>query len=65
LVNGTNYDVPHCGAFSTPHLNLSRAQIFASGSCFQITLACVSHLIMKYELQFDKLTFAFTAGVAI
>ena len=32
----TNYEVPHCGAFSTPHSHLSLAQIFASGSCFKI-----------------------------
>jgi hypothetical protein len=37
--------VPHCGAFSTPHFHLSWAQIFASGSCFQITLACVLPLM--------------------
>ena len=35
-MNGTNYEVPHCGAFSTPHSHPSWAQIFASGSCFQI-----------------------------
>ena len=29
-VNGTNYEVPHCGAFSTPYSHLSWAQIFAS-----------------------------------
>ena len=35
-MNGTNYEVPHCGAFSTPHSHPSWAQKFASGSCFQI-----------------------------
>ena len=30
-MNGTNYEVPHCGAFSTPHFHPSWAQIFASG----------------------------------
>ena len=40
-MNGTNYKVPHCGAFSTPHSHPSWAQIFASGSCFQIPLACI------------------------
>jgi hypothetical protein len=39
-VNGTNYEVPHCGAFSTPHSHPSWEQIFASGFCFQIPLAC-------------------------
>ena len=38
-MNGTNYEVPHCGAFSTPHSHPSWAQIFASGSCFQMPLA--------------------------
>ena len=33
-MNGTNYEVPRCGAFSTPHSYASWAQIFASGSCF-------------------------------
>ena len=37
-MNGTNYEVPHCGA-SGPHSDPSWAQIFSSGSCFQITLA--------------------------
>ena len=35
-MNGTNYEVPHCGVFSTPHSHPSWFQIFASGSCFQI-----------------------------
>ena len=35
---GTNYEVPHCGAFYTPHYHPSWAQIFASGSCFQMPL---------------------------
>ena len=39
-MNGTNYEVPHCGAFSTPHSHPSRAQIFVPESCFQIPLAC-------------------------
>ena len=34
-MNGTNYEVPHCGAFSTPHSHLSWAKIFASEPCFQ------------------------------
>ena len=44
-LNGTNYEVPHCGAFSTPHSHHSLAQIFASGFRFQITLACVPPLM--------------------
>ena len=39
--HGTNYEVPHCGAFSTPHSLSSFSQIFASGSCFQIPLAWI------------------------
>ena len=39
------------GAFSTPHSHLSWAQIFASGSCFQILLGCIPPL-MK-ETMFD------------
>ena len=35
-MNGANYEVPHCGAFSTRHSHPSWAQIFASGFCFQI-----------------------------
>ena len=35
-MNSTNYEVPHCEAFSTPHSRPSWAQIFTSGSCFQI-----------------------------
>ena len=27
-MNGTNYEVPHCAAFSTPHSHPSWAQIF-------------------------------------
>ena len=43
-MNGTNYEVPHCGAFSTPNSHPSWAQIFASGSCFQIPLAWIPPL---------------------
>ena len=38
---GSNYEVPHCGAFSTPHSHPSWAQILASGSFFQIPLAWI------------------------
>ena len=41
----TNYEVPHCEAFSTPHSHASWDQIFASGSCFQIPLPCVPPLM--------------------
>jgi hypothetical protein len=44
LVNGTNYGDPYFEAFSTPHSHPSRAQIFASGTCFQIHLACIPPL---------------------
>ena len=40
-MNGTNYEVPHCGAFSTTHSHPSWAQIFASGSCFQNVHECI------------------------
>ena len=36
-MNSTNYEVPHCGAFSTPHSHPPWVQMFVSGSCFQIT----------------------------
>ena len=34
-MNGTNYEVPHCGAVSTPRSHPYWAQIFASGFCFR------------------------------
>ena len=37
-MNGTNYEVPQCEAFSNPHSHPSWAQIFPSGSCFEIPL---------------------------
>ena len=40
-MNGANYEVPHCGAFSTPHSHPSWVQIFASVSFFQISLVCI------------------------
>ena len=51
-MNGTNYEVHHCGAFSTPHSHPSWAQIFASGSCFQIPLACIPHLMQETTYTF-------------
>ena len=47
-MNGTNYEVPHCGAFSIPHSHPSWAQIFASGSCFQIPLAWIPPLMFMF-----------------
>ena len=38
LSDATHFEVPHCGAFSTPHPHPSWAQIFSLGSCFQIPL---------------------------
>ena len=38
-------EVPHCGTFSNPNSHPSWAQIFASGFCFQILLACIPPLI--------------------
>ena len=52
IILNTNYKVPHCGAFSTPHSNPSWAQIFASGSCFQIPLACIFSLYHISQLFF-------------
>ena len=49
-MNGTNYEVPHCGAFSTLHSHPSWAQIFASGSCFEIPLACIPLLRLQNNL---------------
>ena len=43
-MNGTNYEVPHCGVFSIAHSHPPWVQIFASGYCFQIPLACVPPL---------------------
>ena len=42
---GTYYEVPHYETFSTQHWYPSWAQIFASGSCFQIRLACIRPLM--------------------
>jgi len=42
------YEVPHCGAFSTSNSHPAWAQIFTSGSCYQIPLAWISPL-MKEE----------------
>ena len=48
-MNGTSYEVPHCGAFSTPHSHPSWAQIFASGSCFQTEGPYTSHILSSSE----------------
>ena len=39
-MNGTNYEVPHCGAFSATHSHTSWAQIFALGSWFFSEALC-------------------------
>ena len=44
-MNGTNYEVPHCGAFSTPHSHPSWAQIFAS----LILTINIKHTIINTE----------------
>ena len=41
----TNYEVPQCGAFSTPHFHPSWVQKFTLGSFFQIPLACIPPLM--------------------
>ena len=50
-MNGTNYEVPHCGPFSTFHSHLFWAQIFASESCAQILLACIPLLLLENMFQ--------------
>ena len=42
--------VPHCGAFSIPHSHPSCAQIFASVSCFQISLGLDSSLNVRDQV---------------
>ena len=54
-MNGTNYEVPHCGAFSTPHSHPSWAQIFPSGSCFQPT-EIAETVGISFEKVYDILT---------
>ena len=49
-MNNTNYEVPDCGAFSTPHPYPYWAQIFASGSFLQIPLAYVLPLMHETVL---------------
>ena len=56
-MNGTNYEVPHCRAFYTPHSpHAPWAQIFVSGPCFQIPLAWIPPLM--YETMFHVLIYA-------
>jgi hypothetical protein len=54
-MNGTNYLVPHCGAFSTTHSHSSWAQIFASESWFQIPYSTTVNTIVLYILIFKFL----------
>ena len=44
-----NYEVPHCGAFSTPTSHHSWIQTFASGSCFQIAFKKNTVLNLRNE----------------
>jgi hypothetical protein len=44
MEDDTNYEVPHCGVFSSPHSHLPWVQVFASGFCFQILSACIPSL---------------------
>ena len=45
LANVKNYEVRYCGAHSTTHSHTSWAQKFASGSCQQISFACIPYLV--------------------
>ena len=66
-MNGTNYEVPHCGAFSTPHSHPSWAQIFASGSCFHIPLACAPPLMKAWawvrNCEISSICFQMSPGI--
>ena len=58
LDESRNYEVPHCGAFSTPHSHPPWAQIFVSGSGYQIPLACAPPLLsflIREENQIQEL----------
>ena len=46
-MNGTNYEVPHCGDISNPHRHPAWAQIFASGSYFEIPLTWIPPLLKE------------------
>ena len=52
-MNGINYKVPHCEAFFIPHYYPFLTKIFASGSCFQISLVCIPPLM--YDLKCLKI----------
>ena len=57
-MNGTNYEVRHCEFFSTSNSYPFWVHIFASGSCFQIPLACVPPLTCKniiYRLPYKQI----------
>ena len=47
----TSYEVPHFGAFATPHSHLSLAQIFASVSSFQISLPYINIYIVFNKIR--------------
>ena len=53
-MNGTNYEVPRCRAYVTPHSHPSWAQIFASGPCFQIPLAHIPPLAQLNCLRWHR-----------
>ena len=50
-MNGTIYEVPRCGAFSTLHSHPSWAQLFASGSWFQVFMYVTLHFL-RLETKF-------------
>ena len=48
-MNTTNYEVPQCEAFSTPHSHVFLAPIIRSGSCSQIRLGYVTVLYTRCD----------------
>ena len=54
---GTNYEVPHYGAFSTPYSYSSRAQTLTSGPYFQIPLDCIPPMLHQYIAELAILLF--------
>ena len=45
LVYGVQFEVTHCKSFFIPHSHPFWAEIFASGSCFQIPVSFISTLM--------------------
>ena len=60
-MNGTNYKLPDCGAFFTPHFHPSWAQIFASGTGFQIGL----HTEINFLFYLDKNILSYVIRVLV